>query len=876
MRFFLVNLLFFLVLPVNAADSVPAELYQNSPGSMQWLMSSFAMLLIVLLVIVLMMRAILRRKILQLGQVEQLLKSAINSTPDLIFFKDKTGVYLGCNSAFERFVGKNQSEIIGRTDIDLFSKDVAEFFKEKDRKMLESGVTRQNEEWVTYPDGRRVLLDTLKTPFYDEDKKTMGVLGVSRDITENRKNEQALKDSESHFRNLYDQAPLPYQSLDAEGNILSVNQAWLTMLGYDHAEEVNGHNITEMLTGDSKLLLPERFANFKQYGEACANEFDMLTKSGNRLTVSVDGKVRFDDHGDFVQTHCILTDITSRRETEAQLRQSAAVFENTIEGVIITDRTGNIVDVNHAFVDITGYSREEVLGKNPRLLKSERQDETFYRKMWKTIIKDGKWQGEVWNRHKDGSVFPEWLNISSVYDDEGIVSNYVAVFSDITSIKQSQDKLNYLAHHDMLTGLPNRLLFNARMDQALKHARRNTLKLAVIFIDLDRFKNINDSMGHATGDDLLIQVAIRLKDSVRDEDTVARYSGDEFIVFLENIENYSNTLVAVEKLMQVFRQPFLLNQQEIHVTSSLGISIYPDDGGDSVELLLNADAAMYRAKDNGRNSYLFYSSEFTRDNFEQVLLENALRGALERNELFLVYQPQIELENEQLIGIEALLRWKHPEKEIVSPGVFIPISEATGLIHDIGAWVLKMACIQGKTWLDKGIEFKRISVNVSVQQLQRGNVVEVVKSALMSSGLSAENLELEVTEGFMLQNVEQGVKQLKALRDLGVSLAIDDFGTGYSSLSYLKSLPIQKLKIDQSFVHDIPNDPDDMAISEAIIALGKALDLTVIAEGVETKQQAAFLKENGCHEVQGYLYSKPVSAAELELFIKTISPSITL
>ncbi len=840
----------------------------------KWLLRTLSMLLFALIVVVFVSRTILHRKTAELSKVESLLKSAINSTPDLIFFKDIKSVYLGCNSAFEIFTGKKPSEIVGQTDMDLFDKEDAEFFREKDRKMLESGTTRQNEEWVVYPDGKRVLLETLKTPFFDAEKKIIGLLGVSRDITEHRRMGRELQKSERNFRTLYDQAPLPYQSLDAEGNILSVNQAWLAMLQYNNAEGIIGHNITEFLTRDSAALLPDRLSNFIQSGEICGKEFDILTKLGNKVTVTIDGKIRLDENGDFVQTHCILTDITARRVADARLRQSAAVFENTIQGVIITDPDACIVDVNKAFVDITGYSREEVLGKNTRLLQSGRQDKEFYQAMWRSLTEEGKWQGEIWNRRKDGSVYPEWLNISCVYDEENNLSNYVSVFTDISSIKQSQEKLNFLAHHDILTGLPNRLLLNDRLEQAVKHAKRNTLKLAVIFIDLDRFKNINDSMGHATGDDLLIQVALRLKNVVRDEDTVARYSGDEFIVLLEDIESYTNTVVAVEKLVHVFRQAFLLNEQEIRITGSLGISLYPDDGENCTDLLLNADAAMYRAKDDGRNSYLFYSSEFTRDNYEHVLLENALRGALDRNELFLVYQPQFALNDERMIGIETLLRWNNPGMGNVSPSVFIPIAEASGLIHDIGAWVLKMACVQGKNWLDKGIAFRRVSVNVSVSQLQSRNFVEVVKNALSFSGLAAENLELEVTEGFILQNVEQGIKQLSTLRSLGISLAIDDFGTGYSSLSYLKRLPIQKLKIDQSFVRDIPDDTDDMAIAEAIIALGKALDLTVIAEGVETTQQAVFLQERGCHEVQGYLFSKPISAAVLESLYTTGSAGV--
>ncbi|MES9959752.1 MAG: EAL domain-containing protein [Sedimenticola sp.] len=573
-----------------------------------------------------------------------------------------------------------------------------------------------------------------------------------------------------------------------------------------------------------------------------------------------------DDHEILViETMAQIASIAIERSRSVdKLRQSATIYQSTLEGVIITDAEGKIVDVNNAFENITGYTREEVVGQNPRILQSDRHDSDFYYQLWHSLSASGQWRGEIWNRRKNGEIYPEWLNISSISDSKGKVTNYIGVFSDITSIKRSEEKLDHLAHHDPLTDLPNRLLFNSHLEQTIKHARRNNSVFAVLFMDLDRFKNINDSLGHKAGDQLLQQLAIRLKDTVRVDDIVARISGDEFVILLEDIGNAENTAIAVEKIMTIFNQPFELDTHEIRITSSVGITLYPDNGDNVSSLLRNADAAMYRAKDEGRNTYQFYNQEMTNIAFERILMENALRVALNEHEFHLLYQPQVMMETDELIGAEALIRWHHPEIGEVLPSKFIPLAEENGLIHDIGIWVVETACSQGKRWLDEGFEFGRISVNIARPQLQHSDFVDSIKEMLARIRFPANKLELEITESFIMQNTEQAIQQLNALRILGVRISIDDFGTGYSSMSYLKLLPIDKLKIDQSFVRDIPHDPNDMAITEAVIALGKALDLQVIAEGVETEQQASFLIEKGCQQAQGYLFGHPVSESELK------------
>ncbi|MCP5215544.1 MAG: EAL domain-containing protein [Pseudomonadales bacterium] len=563
-----------------------------------------------------------------------------------------------------------------------------------------------------------------------------------------------------------------------------------------------------------------------------------------------------------------LRDLSPSRRVEEQLRLAASVFENTSEGVVITDHQGNILEVNDACIEILGYQRKDVVGQNPRLWKSERHDKLFYEILWKSLTEVGQWRGEIWNRHKNGTVFPVWSSINKVENEQGQLTHYIAIFSDISHIKKSQEQLDHLAHHDALTGLPNRLLLNERLTQSIKHAERQNTQLAVIFMDLDRFKNINDSLGHPAGDSLLSAIAQTLKKTVRSGDTVARIGGDEFVLLLEDIGSSYHAASIAEKVMRVFANCVQIGGREIQTTASMGISLYPQDGKDAAELLRNADAAMYRAKDEGRNTFEFYTEELTRNAFERVLLENSLRQALIQEQFVLFYQPQVDIASGKIIGAEALIRWQHPEQGLVSPVKFIPIAEECGLIHSIGEWVLRTACTQGKVWHDKGIEFGSIAVNIAGTQIQRSGLAKEVRKILEETQLPAAKLELEITEGFIMQQANFAISQLEEVRSLGVGLAIDDFGTGYSSLSYLKKLPIHKLKIDGSFIRDIPGDSNDMAISNAIIGLGKNLDLRVVAEGIETTEQANFLRQAGCSEGQGFLYSRPVTATEFEALVR--------
>lgn len=553
--------------------------------------------------------------------------------------------------------------------------------------------------------------------------------------------------------------------------------------------------------------------------------------------------------------------------TAEALQRYARVFQDTAEGITITAPDLTILDVNPAFCKVTGYTREEAIGKTPRILQSRRHDTSFYRAMWESINDLGYWRGEIWNRRKNGEIYPEFLTINTVHDDDGNLINYIAAFTDISTIRESQERLQHLAHHDALTDLPNKLLFNARIEHALHRARREDHRIAVLFVDLDRFKNVNDTLGHPVGDELLRKMARRLSESVRGDDTVARLGGDEFTIILEGIHESRDAVNVAQKIIERMAEPFDLDGHEIYMTTSIGISVFPDDGTDSTALLRNADVAMYRAKDMGRNNYQFYTQELTDQTFERLSMEKSLRQAMEDGEFELYYQPQYNLVNQRLIGAEALVRWRHRELGLINPERFIPLAEEMRLIDSIGRWILNEACSQTRSWLDQGYVPMRVAVNLSGFQVLDGSVVQTVSDCLSAHSLPGDSLELELAESLLLDVQPQVIATLDALKELGVCLVIDDFGTGCSSLGHLKDLPIDKLKIGQSLIHRVPNDPQYDAIARAVIALGRCLQIPVIAEGVENPAQEAFLRREGCDLAQGYRYGPPVDGKAFVSFL---------
>lgn len=557
-----------------------------------------------------------------------------------------------------------------------------------------------------------------------------------------------------------------------------------------------------------------------------------------------------------------LKNITAQTEQEAKLRLMAMVFKSTSEGITITAEDGTIELVNPAFCQITGYSEAEAIGQNPSILKSGRHDEAFYQQMWQALARNGSWQGEIWNKRKNGDIYPEWLSINTLHDEHDNISHYIATFSDLTKINSVVQKLEHQAHHHALTGLPNRLLLRARLDHSIQQAARNRQQGAVFHIDLDNLKHINDSLGHAAGDEVLLQMSQRLQKHCRNVDTVAHLSGDEFIVVLDTVRSVHNAVARAEHLLQQLSQPLMIRDYELVITSSIGVAIFPDDGEDIDMLLKNSDVAMHKAKDSGKNSYHLYSPELTVSAFERIMLENNLRRAVEKEEFILHYQPQVGLPHGEIIACEALVRWQHHNMGLIPPDKFIPLSEETGLIIPMGEWILRTACQQWVDWRAQGFALGKMAVNLSGRQIQQKDLLQVVQRVLHETGCPGTALELEITESFMMQQPEEAIKVLQQLRDLGIELSIDDFGTGHSSLSYLKRFPVQRLKIDRSFIRDMEHNADGFSIVKTIIAMGHSLNLKITAEGIETEEQQRSLADLHCDEAQGYLFSRPVPADE--------------
>ena len=563
----------------------------------------------------------------------------------------------------------------------------------------------------------------------------------------------------------------------------------------------------------------------------------------------------------FARAHALQQPLKENRE---RLRQAAAVFDCTREGVLVTDTQGLIVHVNRAFMEITGYQCEDVMGQRPSLFKSGRHSAHFYQQMFQALESTGEWSGEIWNRRKSGEVYPQWQTIRVIHDDQGKVSHYVAVFSDISAMKNSEHELAHLAHHDPLTDLPSRLLFTDRAEQALASAQVHKRGCALLLMDLDHFKIINDSLGHNVGDQLLKLVAERLSGLFGPGVTLARLGGDEFAVLAESCPQVVQAAALAQRMLNAMKDPFIFDGNQLFISASIGISLFPSDALSAEQLLRNADSALFKAKSAGREGYALYTEELTAHAQHRVEIAGELRRALDQHELRVYYQPVHDLHDSRLVGVEALVRWQHPERGLVPPGEFIPIAERTGLIADIDAWVMDQACRQMCQWLADGAPLSFIAINVSSRLFARRELYEQVAQVLHATGLDPAFLELEVTESAVMDDPEVALEQLHRLRELGLRLAIDDFGTGYSSLLRLKRLPVQKLKIDQGFVAGLPWDEDDAAIVRVVIALAKSMGMQVHAEGIEQVEQARFLLDQECDMGQGYWFGRPMPADEID------------
>jgi diguanylate cyclase (GGDEF)-like protein/hemerythrin-like metal-binding protein/PAS domain S-box-containing protein len=708
------------------------------------------------------------------------------------------------------------------------------------------------------------LIETMLSMF---DALSARAMQLAKEVIDRQKAEQASHDALDRLQKIASQVPgLVFQFQlfpDGSSRIPYANEAISTL--YRVSPEDVSEDASKILTA----VHPDDLENFKASFRASAQsltpwcqeyrlKFDdapVCWLFGNALPQrQADGSVIW---------HGFITDITDQKQNEVDLRIAATAFELQ-DAMLVTDANNVILKVNQAFTRITGYSAKEVIGRTPNLLSSGQHDNTFYKAMWNSINRTDAWQGEIWNRRKNGEVYPEWLIITAVKDpdnENAQINHYVASFSDITSRKAAEEEIKQLAFYDPLTKLPNRRLLLERLKHSIEVERRDGARLALLMLDLDRFKAVNDSLGHLAGDELLQQVATRITARLRDVDMVARLGGDEFVVLLEDIAHAEDAArVAIEIILTLSKSFQLTQSNDVQIGASIGISLYPEHGATYEMLMDHADAALYQAKDQGRGCYAYFSEDQTLAARERIALETRLRRAVEQEELRVFYQPQVDIASGLIIGAEALVRWQDPVEGLVPPIRFIPIAEETGLILEIGAWVLQETCRQGRLWLDAGLPPITLAVNVSPQQFRRGNISALVAACLIETGFPAEHLELEMTESGLMESQNNVMELLSTLRSQGIRLAIDDFGTGFSSLSYLKHFPLDVLKIDKSFIDDIPHLQDDMEIAASIIAMGHILGFKVLAEGVETPEQLAFLKEKHCDIYQGYIKSPPVRA----------------
>ena len=705
--------------------------------------------------------------------------------------------------------------------------------------------------------------DEAELTLLDELASNIGfAMEVAEKEEQRQQQERALRASEQRYRFLLENAPFPVVLTRISDGILRYGNHRAETLFCIPREQGVGLPASRFYGNPQQR---DRFIQrLRTEGSVYDQELQMVDTADRPFWALLSASVVEFEGEPAIFT--AINDITERKRIQADMELNAKVFEQSTEGILICDAHNKIVSVNRALCEITGYGEEELVGRNPRILKSGRHSDNFFRDIWVRIHNDGYWEGEIWNRRKDEDVYPSWQSITALKGDGQKITHYIGVSRDISQRKEAEEQIRRLAYFDVLTGLPNRSLLTDRLEQAITQAHRDHHQLGLLFLDLDRFKNINDSLGHQLGDRMLLEVAKRLKSLVREEDTVSRLGGDEFILLLLGVDA-EGAAHAADKITRSMAEPFMFDGNELTITPSIGIAMYPDDGLGMESLLQCADSAMYQAKQGGRNTYRFFTAEMHSQIRRTLRLENALRRALEREELALHYQPQFDIESRAIVGAEALLRWKHPEFGMVSPADFIPIAEDSGLILPIGEWVLRTAVQQNRAWQLAGMGKFSMAVNISAVQFRQASLAQLVGQILQEYDLEPEWLELELTESITMEDPILAIGILDRLHKQGVRLSIDDFGTGYSSLSYLKRFRINKLKIDQGFVQDITSDPDDEAIVDAVISLARSLKLRTIAEGVETAEQLDFLCAKGCDEIQGYFLSCPLPAPELEALL---------
>jgi diguanylate cyclase (GGDEF)-like protein/PAS domain S-box-containing protein len=844
----------------------------------------------------------------------------LDTVPLKIFIKDCHSTYISCNQSYARDLNIQPSEIKGKTDFDFYPTELAQRYRDDDAKV----VTGNQSIDVTEPfvmDDLKLWIHTSKFPWHDEKGNIGGVIGVFRDVTEQfeinikleRKSKLYQVLSHANAAILFEQESdqMLARICEVVLELGGFNLAWMGQETLDNrvkpivisgeaAEYVRGIEIAtrkEMIGGqgptgtairENRVIVVNDFlaSSMTNLWHEVASKYCLMgsislpvvaSNFRGALVVYADAVDYFDDdivelltnlsnNISFALEQIYLNQITKAQS--AQLKLANEVFESGAQAMVVTDVDNNIIRVNQAFCDNTGYRPEEVIGQNPRILKSDKQDRNFYTVLWKCLLIDGTWQGEIWNRRKNGEIYPEWSSINVVRDAQGNITNYFAVFTDMLQ-KKAVDELDHLKHFDPLTDLPNRSLLEDRIEIAISNAKRRARYVGVMFLNLDHFHEVNDSFGHLIGDQLLIATAVRLVDVAPKSATVTRLSADTFVIALPDLNTSEEINQIADSVLRSLYYPFELNQESIHISAVMGIAVYPFDGAETKELLKSADLALLDTRKSGlKNVYRFYAPKMNEHARHLMEMSVELRSAMAQGRLILHYQPQVDIVSGQIIGAEALIRISHPDRGLISPGDFISVAEETGLIVPIGEWVLREACEQLKRWQIESGSKLMMAVNISPVQLHQANFIEKINEILQATGLEAQYLEIEFTESALMHNVSETVSIMRLLKDIGLHLSIDDFGTGYSSLSYLKQFPVDKLKIDKSFVSNISQNPNDAAIVQAIVALARTLGMMTIAEGVETEAQLGYLRSVHCQEMQGFLFSRPLPPDQFLALLK--------
>jgi diguanylate cyclase (GGDEF)-like protein/PAS domain S-box-containing protein len=821
--------------------------------------------------------AIVSRDITEHKQAEDALKkerdftnAIINTAGSLIIVLDQFGCIVRFNKTCEELTGYTFEEVKGHYLWDYFIlpkniRSCQKYFNDLGANTHQMVLRRYEINWITKNKTLR-LIDWYHTVLLNDDHKIKYIIGSGIDITERKRAEEALEQTLAELEVILDNSSVGIAFINEEQQFVRINRKLEDICGYTE-EELKQHTTHILYSSEDYKNIEKENNQLIKKGETYEMEHLMYRKDGTPFWSCI--KIKAIDPNDISKGIIWnLDDITERKRIEERLRLAATVFETITEGILVTGANGHIIMSNPAFTAISGYTSDEVVGKMPSILSSGHHDAQFYEQMWKDLIEKGKWIGEVWNRRKNGDVYVEWLSIAAVRDSNNNIVQYVAVFNDITKRKQIEELIWHQANYDGLTNLPNRILFADRLEQAVETAKQQKNQLGVMFIDLDHFKWVNDTLGHKAGDQLLKETAQRLNHCVRDSDMVARLGGDEFTAILINVEELLDIKIIAKKILKSLSSPFMLNKREVSIACSIGIVSFPEDGLDAETLLKNADIAMYQAKESGRNAYRFFKSEMNVPVAKHLQQEKALRHALENNEFIIYYQPVIDMVSKKIVGTEALLRWQKPEGNQVFPNQFISLAEETGLIIPIGQWCLETVTNQLKKWHTTGLTFLRMAVNVSVCQLQSSLILESLKEVLRNTELPADALMIEMTEDILLKNLPEIVDTLHKLNALGVKIAINDFGSGYASMHYLRQFPIDILKINPSFINHLTTDNYNAILAEAIIALAHKLKIKVVGVGVETEEQLAFLRSHHCDLVQGQYFSKPLIAKDFEHFIK--------